>query len=118
MLFGGRARFFPESPRMVPESAEVLRRGMLQVFPQLRNAKVEYACGGTLDVAFDLMPHAGQMDGMHYAIGYAGHGVALATYLGGQLGACLAGAPLGLFDGRPWFLPLVGAWYKALDRIG
>jgi glycine/D-amino acid oxidase-like deaminating enzyme len=129
MLFGGRARFFPESPRMVRESAEVLRRGMLQVYPQLRDAKIEYAWGGTLDVAFDLMPHAGQIDGLHFAIGYAGHGVALASYLGSQLGARLAGAPfenpfeglpfpsapLGLYDGRPWFLPLVGAWYKLLD---
>jgi glycine/D-amino acid oxidase-like deaminating enzyme len=131
MLFGGRARFFPESPRMVRESAEVLRRGMLQIYPQLRGAKVEYAWGGTLDVAFDLMPHAGQVEGLHYAIGYAGHGVALASYLGSQLGAALAGdpfenpfesmsfpgAPLGLYDGRPWFLPLVGAWYKTLDWV-
>ena len=67
----------------------------------------------------------------HYAIGYAGHGVAMATYLGTLLGACLAGeqvdnpfaelpfpgAPLGLYDGRPWFLPIVGAWYKFLDWV-
>jgi hypothetical protein len=29
-----------------------------------------------------------------------------------------AGAPLGVYDGRPWFLPLVGAWYRLLDCIG
>ena len=56
---------------------------MLQVYPQLRDARVEYAWGGTLDVTFDMMPHAGQLGGLHYAIGYAGHGVAMATYLGG-----------------------------------
>jgi glycine/D-amino acid oxidase-like deaminating enzyme len=131
MLFGGRARFFPETPRMVRESAELLRRAMLQVFPQLGGARVEHAWGGTLDVAFDMMPHAGQAGGLHYAIGYAGHGVAMATYLGDQLGARMAGAPadnpfeglpfpgapLGLYDGRPWFLPLVGAWYRILDKV-
>jgi glycine/D-amino acid oxidase-like deaminating enzyme len=131
MLFGGRAGFFPETPATVRESAAILRRGMLQVYPQLRDARIEYAWGGTLDVTFDMMPHAGQLGGLHYAIGYAGHGVALATYLGGLLGACLAGeqvdnpfaelpfpgAPLGLYDGRPWFLPFVGAWYKFLDWV-
>jgi glycine/D-amino acid oxidase-like deaminating enzyme len=131
MLFGGRAGFFPETPATVRDSAEILRRGMIQVYPQLRDARIEHAWGGTLDVAFDMMPHAGQIDGLHYAIGYAGHGVAMATYLGTLLGACLAGeqvdnpfaelpfpgAPLGLYEGRPWFLPLVGAWYKFLDWV-
>jgi glycine/D-amino acid oxidase-like deaminating enzyme len=131
MLFGGRAGFFPETPATVRKSAAILRRGMLQVYPQLRDVRVEYAWGGTLDVTFDMMPHAGQLGGLHYALGYAGHGVAMATYLGGLIGACLAGeqvdnpfaelpfpgAPLGLYDGRPWFLPLMGAWYTFLDWV-
>jgi glycine/D-amino acid oxidase-like deaminating enzyme len=131
MLFGGRARFFPETPRMVRESAAVLRRGMLHVFPQLADARIEYAWGGTLDVPFDMMPHIGGRGGLYYALGYAGHGVAMATYLGSRLGARLSGepaatpfdelpfrgAPLGMYDGRPWFLPLVGAWYRFLDWV-
>ncbi|MEP7357400.1 MAG: FAD-binding oxidoreductase, partial [Anaerolineales bacterium] len=131
MLFGGRAGFFPETPGSVRESAEILRRGMLTVFPQLRETPVEYAWGGTLDFAFDLMPHAGQVDGLYYALGYAGHGVALASYLGTQMAAAICGeqtdnpfaelpfpgAPLGLYDGRPWFLPLAEVWYKLLDKV-
>jgi glycine/D-amino acid oxidase-like deaminating enzyme len=131
MLFGGRAGFFPETPAAVRRSAAILCRAMVEVYPQLQGARVEYAWGGTLDVTFDLMPHAGQLGGLHYAIGYAGHGVAMATYLGTLMGACLAGeqvdnpfaelpfpgAPLGLYDGRPWFLPLAGAWYKLLDWL-
>ena len=27
------------------------------------------------------------------------------------------GAPLGLYDGRPWFLPFAGAWHKILDWV-
>jgi glycine/D-amino acid oxidase-like deaminating enzyme len=131
MLFGGRAGFFPETPATVRQSAEILRRGMIAVYPQLRDVAVEYAWGGTLDFAFDLMPHAGALDGLYYALGYAGHGVAMATYLGTQVAAQIAGeradnpfagiafptAPLGLYDGRPWFLPFAGAWYKFLDWV-
>lgn len=133
LLFGGRARFVPETDYTVRESAAVLRRGMLDVYPQLHDVRVEYAWGGTLDFAFDTMPHVGQTDGYHYALGYAGHGVALATYLGTRIGDTLGsgdlkeipfarlnfpGAPLGLYWGKPWFMPFAAAWYKLLDWIG
>jgi glycine/D-amino acid oxidase-like deaminating enzyme len=131
MLFGGRAAFFPETKNTIRRSAEILRNDMIQVFPQLRNSKIDYAWGGTLDFCFDTMPHAGQIDGMFYALGYAGHGVAMATYLGtkmadkiyGNIDAIpfaaipFPGAPLGLYDGRPWFLPFAGAYYKVLDWV-
>src|SRR4029077_4503473 len=35
MLFGGRAAFFPESDQTVRQSAKILRRGMIEVYPQL-----------------------------------------------------------------------------------
>ena len=131
MLFGGRAAFFPETSNTIRRSAEILRRGMIAVYPQLRDVKVEYAWGGTLDFCFDTMPHAGRMDGMYYAVGYAGHGVAMATYLGAKIAEQISGgpeenpyanvpfpgAPLGLYNGHPWFLPFAGAYYKILDWI-
>ena len=136
MLFGGRAAFFPENDQTVRRSAEILRRGMIDVYPQLSDAKLEYVWGGTLDFAFDIMPHAGQIDGMYYAVGYAGHGVAMATYQGQKMAELIAaqatagekpenpfvgipfpGAPLGLYNGTPWFLPFAGAWYKFLDWV-
>ncbi len=131
MLFGGRAAFFPETDQTVRRSAELLRQGMIGVYPQLRDARLEYVWGGTLDFAFDIMPHAGQIDGMYYAVGYAGHGVAMATYQGQKIAEMMAGdtpenpfvgipfpgAPLGMYNGKPWFLPLAGAWYKVLDWV-
>ena len=131
MLFGGRAAFFPETDQTVRRSAEILRRGMIDVYPQLRDVKIDYVWGGTLDFAFDIMPHAGQMDGMYYAVGYAGHGVAMATYQGQKIAELIAGgqpenpfvgipfpgASLGLYNGSPWFLPFAGAWYKFLDWV-
>src|SRR5260370_41947195 len=85
MLFGGRAAFFPESENTVRDSARILREGMISVYPQLRHAEVEYVWGGTLDFAFDIMPHAGKIDGMFYSVGSAGHGVAIATLLGKKI---------------------------------
>lgn len=131
MLFGGRAAFFPESGDTIRRSAEILRRGMIDVYPQLKNAKMDYVWGGTLDFAFDIMPHAGKFDGMYYALGYAGHGVAMATYLGQKVaefictghdespyaGIPFPGAPLGLYNGNPWFLPFAGVYYKFLDWV-
>ena len=131
MLFGGRAAFFPENDQTIRSSAEILRRGMIDVYPQLRDAKVEYVWGGTLDFAFDIMPHAGQIDGVYYAVGYAGHGVAMATYQGQKIAELISGdkpenpfvgipfpgAPLGLYNGKPWFLPFAGMWYKFLDWV-
>jgi len=131
MLFGGRAAFFPENDQTIRRSAEILRRGMVDVYPQLRDAKVEYVWGGTLDFAFDIMPHAGQIDGIYYALGYTGHGVAMATYQGQKMADLIAGekpenpfvgipfpgAPFGLYNGKPWFLPFAGMWYKFLDWV-
>ena len=131
MLFGGRAAFFPETTNTIRKSAEILRQGMIDVYPVLRDTPVEYVWGGTLDFAFDIMPHAGQLDGLYYALGYAGHGVAMATYLGTRMAEVISGdvhanpfdglpfprAPLGLYTGTPWFLPLAAAWYRFLDWV-
>lgn len=132
MIFGGRAAFFPETSSTIQRSAEILRREMVQVYPQLKDVKVEYVWGGTLDFAFDMMTHVGEMDGIYYSLGYAGHGVAMATYLGKTVAeAMLQGtikehpfalfhfpsAPFGLYNGFPWFLPLAGAWHKILDWV-
>ena len=129
MLFGGRAAFFPEMASTVRQSAEILRQGMVSVYPQLREAKIEFAWGGTLDFTMDVMPHTGKIDDMHFAAGFAGHGVAAATWFGAKLAEAVCGestgnpfaaipfptAPIGLRSGHTWALPLAGAWYRILD---
>jgi len=129
MLFGGRAAFFPETENTVRQSAEILRRGMVDVYPQLLGTKVEFVWGGTLDFTLDVMPHAGKIDGMYFAAGFAGHGVAAATWFGAKLAGLICGepndipfdgikfpaAPIGLRSGNTWALPLAGAWYRILD---
>jgi glycine/D-amino acid oxidase-like deaminating enzyme len=129
MLFGGRAAFFPETENTVRQSAEILRRGMISVYPQLRETKVEFVWGGTLDFTLDVMPHAGKIDDMYFAAGFAGHGVAAATWFGKKLAGLICGepndipfdgikfpaAPFGLRSRNTWALPLAGAWYRILD---
>ncbi len=132
MVFGGRAAFFPETPSSIRDSARILQHEMVHIFPQLKDVKVEYAWGGTLDFPFDQMPHTGQLDGIYFALGFAGHGVALGTHLGLKIAdAIMDGqvaempyaaypfptAPLGLYHGNPWFLPLIGLWHRILDII-
>lgn len=132
MIFGGRAAFFPENENTIAKSAEILRREMVTVYPQLKDVAVEYAWGGTLDFAFDMMTHVGEENGVFYALGFAGHGVAMGTYLGKTVAEAMLtgnirehpfaqfnfpGAPLGLYDGRPWFLPFAGMWHKVLDWV-
>ncbi len=131
ILFGGRAAFFPESESTVRESAVLLRKGMIEVYPQLANTKVEFVWGGTLDFALDVMPHSGKLDDMYFAMGFAGHGVAAATWMGAKLAGVICGdaddnpfskisfpaAPIGLRSGNTWALPLAGAYYKVLDWL-
>src|SRR6266550_4093988 len=62
MLFGGRAAFFPETSKTIGRSREILYRDMVDVYPQLRDAKVDYVWGGTLDFCFETMSHAGRID--------------------------------------------------------
>ena len=132
MIFGGRAAFFPENPNTIRRSAEILQREMIAVYPQLKDTKIEYVWGGTLDFAFDMMTHVGEMDGIYYSLGYAGHGVAMASHLGKTVGEAIMngnikehpfaafsfpGAPLGLYNGYPWFLPVAVVWQKFLDWV-
>ena len=49
----------------------------------LKGVRIEYAWKGNVAFTFDLLPHLGRHhNGMHYAMGFCGHGVAMASYLG------------------------------------
>jgi len=139
LIFGGRARFTQAPPEV---SAPVLYRYMTDRFPQLKGFRITHAWTGNVAFAFDFLPHMGRtgadttgsiasQDGMHYLMGCNGNGVAMMSYLGTQTGRKIAGgsnAPANAFDGaefpttpfysgNPWFLPMVGAWYRTRDWI-
>ena len=129
LLFGGRAEFGRPDADTTRRAAAILQQGMIAVFPQLAGVRLDYAWGGNVAFTRDQMPRAGLLDGVYYAGGYCGHGVAMATYLGEQIARRMAGEPLDhpLFDDRfpaipmyagdPWFLPLAGAYYHVKDWL-
>ena len=129
LLFGGRAEFGRSTPDTTRRAASILQQGMTAVFPQVRDARLDYAWGGNVAFTRDQMPRAGRLDDAYYAGGYCGHGIAMATYLGEQIARRIAGepiddplfddrfAPIPLYSGNPWFLPLVGAYYQVKDWL-
>jgi glycine/D-amino acid oxidase-like deaminating enzyme len=126
MVFGGRASF---TPTRIARSARILAAALHHVFPSLASVPIEFAWSGRVAFTRDRMPHAGYIDGAHYALGYAGHGVALSTWLGARMGDALAGRraipaltgqalrPVPLYRGTPWFLPAVGGYYRMKDWL-
>jgi glycine/D-amino acid oxidase-like deaminating enzyme len=126
MVFGGRASFIPTS---VDRTAAILHRGMLEVHPQLAGYRIDYAWGGNVGFTFDRMPHIGRIGGVSYAMGCCGTGVVMSTFLGTRAAEWLGGSPAPAlaklrfpmvpapYEGRPWFLPFVGEWFRLQDRL-
>jgi glycine/D-amino acid oxidase-like deaminating enzyme len=129
LLFGGRARFAMSNPQSDEKSGRILQKAMVSVFPQLANARVDYCWGGLVDMTMDRMVHAGEHDGLFYSVGYSGHGVQMATYMGKQMAEYMNGVEdanpwrdlafkrIPGHVGPPWFLPFAGAYYKLQDLI-
>jgi glycine/D-amino acid oxidase-like deaminating enzyme len=129
LLFGGRARFAMSNPQSDETSGRILRDAMVRVFPQLADARIDYCWGGQVDMTLDRMVKAGEHDGVFYSMGYAGHGVQMATYMGRQMAEYMSGVPeaniwsdfvfrrIPGHVGPPWFLPFAGAYYRFKDRV-
>jgi glycine/D-amino acid oxidase-like deaminating enzyme len=126
VVFGGRARFTQVGPEV---SAPILHRYMTDRFPQLKDVKVTHAWTGNVAFSLDFLPHMGEFGGLHYCLGCNGSGVAMMSYLGHQTARRLLGTnrpcafgvvPMpehALYRGTPWFLPMVGGWYRMRDSV-
>ncbi|MDO0916673.1 FAD-binding oxidoreductase [Streptomyces sp. DT2A-34] len=129
LLFGGRARFAMSNAQSDEKSGRILHKAMTEVFPQLSRTRVDYCWGGLVDMSMDRMVHAGEQDGLFYSVGYSGHGVQMATYMGKQMAEYMDGTldanpwrdlsfkRIPGHFGPPWFLPFAGAYYKFKDLI-
>lgn len=128
VLFGGRVSASETDPRV---SAPRLRAEMVRIFPQLAEARISHSWVGFVAYTFDTLPHTGTHDGIHYAMGYCGSGISLASYLGMRTGERVVAAGQGssafdaprfstrpTYTGRPWFLGPVIAYHRWRDQHG
>lgn len=129
LVFGGRARFAVSSPQSDAKSGAILRQGMTQAFPQLADAAIDCCWGGLVDMTQDRLPHAGERDGVYYAMGFSGHGTQMSVHMGQIMSRVMAGdaganpwrdrdwPAIPGHVGPPWFLPAVGLYFKLKDML-
>lgn len=127
LVLGGRARFTASEQPSDERSGRILRANLATLFPSLAQARIDYCWGGLVDITADRLPRAGQHDGIYYSMGYSGHGTQMATHMGQIMADVMNGRveanPWRDFDwpaipghtGKPWFLPLVGAYFRIKD---
>jgi glycine/D-amino acid oxidase-like deaminating enzyme len=127
VLFGGRVSAGEVDPR---RAAPRLHAEMTRIFPELAETRVSHAWMGFVGYTFDKLVHLGRRDGIHFALGYCGSGVSMASYCGARIGQQLLGRAEGRtgFDGlrfsgrpyywgRPWFLGLAIRFYRWQDSL-
>ena len=125
LLFGGRAALRAIDPR---QSALRLHRLMSGIFPELASLRLTHSWTGFVAMTRDHLPHVGEREGVFYALGYNGSGVAMAPYLGYKVAQQVLGnnegrtpfertdfAAIPFYDGSPWFLPFLDGYYRWLD---
>ena len=127
MLWGGRNDLSTDLD--LNESAKILSAQLCKVFPELNDYAFTHTWTGKLGITFDLMPHIGEINGIHYALGYGGHGLSIATYLGTELGLLMSGQKdrspykeishqtMFFYKKNPWFLPFAARYFRFLDWI-
>jgi len=127
ILFGGQTG---GPARDMKAKAARLHARLVQILPDLAGTRVEQAWTGKCAATFDLYPHLGQQDGIHYAMGYCFAGMPMGSYLGHKVAQRILGhqeeghtifaerrfRTMPFYTGNPWFVPLVMAWYDRLDR--
>ena len=90
LLFGGGETY---SDRPLDDPKAFVRRHMLRVFPQLADARIDYAWSGRLAITRSRLPHVGRLaPNGFFAHGFSGHGVALTQIAGKLVAEAVAGS--------------------------
>ncbi|MCC9620302.1 FAD-binding oxidoreductase [Thalassospira sp. MA62] len=127
LLFGSRPGIFEMSDR---QAAKRLYLRMIAIWPELNGTKITHAWSGKVGMTYDKIAHLGERDETSFAVGCNGNGVALMTYLGYQTARKILGeqnqpsafdrekfTAVPLYNGKPWFVPIVAGWYRLRDYI-
>ena len=125
IVLGGRAALHPIP---LDEAGARLMKELRAIFPSLGDASLSHAWTGNVAMTRSDLPGIGQRDGIWYALGCNGSGVALMPYLGHKLALKLLGkaegatafddipfAAVPFYNGTAWFRPLMTWWFRAKD---
>jgi len=130
MLFGGGETYGYRFPRDIRATVS---KPMLEVYPQLKGVKLDYAWGGTLGITINRMPSFMRLSPTSYSLsGYSGHGVGMATMAGKIVARTIQGqaeqfdtmaaVPAPSFPGGVHLrwpgLVMAMTWYSLRDRLG
>lgn len=128
VIFGGRVSLTETDTTI---SGLKLHAELRRLFPALANTRISHSWVGTVAYTFDSLMHCGEQNGLHYAMGYCGSGVGMASYLGkcigqevseaGDMDIPLAKIPFKtrpMYNGTPWFLAPSVWLYRMRDRTG
>ncbi len=130
LLFGGGESY---GYRFPADLAAKARKPMLEIFPHLKDVRIDYAWGGTLAITLNRLPYLARVAPRTLsASGYSGHGVGTATHAGYLMAKAIEGETDGFdamaalptlpFPGgaalRNPLLVLGMTWYALRDRLG
>ncbi len=88
MLFGGRVSYSGVAPFNLEKA---MRGRMVDIFPQLSDAKIDYAWGGNVGITMNRAPHFGRLKpNVYFAQGFSGHGIAATGMAGTLMAECVA----------------------------
>ncbi|MCB1343593.1 MAG: FAD-binding oxidoreductase [Pseudooceanicola sp.] len=130
LLFGGGESY---GYRFPADIAATVRKPMVQIFPHLKDVRIDHAWGGTLAITMKRMPYLARLaPNILSASGYSGHGLGTATHAGQLMALAVQGqaegfdtmarVPAPAFPGgaalRSPLLVLAMTWYGLRDRLG
>ncbi|MDC0660694.1 FAD-binding oxidoreductase [Leisingera sp. SS27] len=130
LLFGGGESYGYRFPSDIQAT---VRKPMAEIFPHLKDVKIDYAWGGTLGITMKRMPYLARLaPNVLTASGYSGHGVGTATHAGQLMAQVIQGqaegfdtlarVPAPRFPGGPRMrsplLVLAMTWFAMRDRLG
>src|SRR5262249_61943904 len=127
IVMGGRAALHPVP---LEQAADWLTTELRTIFPSLAQVRISHVWTGNVAMTRSDLPGIGKRDGIWYALGCNGSGVALMPYLGHKVALKVLGERGGktafddvpfsavpLYNGTAWVRPLMTGWVRARDRM-
>lgn len=88
MLFGGRVSYSGMAPFNLEKA---MQSRMVDIFPQLKGASIDFAWGGNVAITMNRAPHFGRLaPNVYFAQGFSGHGIAATGMAGTLMAECIA----------------------------